>query len=144
MSEKARRRAHPEAHQAERRIAEAPLRAWDGHVHIRCEAGDLQIPGRWHLDVPGTGRPLVRDASTAQPLPPHHDQSAWRAYLVRLLTMQIPGVQLRVRSASGNTWTSLEVAAPTTPMSVVQIDRKGLVELLGAGARISLKVRTGP
>ena len=144
MSENARRRAHPEAHQAERRIAEAPLRAWDGYVHIRSEAGDVHIPGRWHLDLPGAGRPLVCDARTAQPLPQPDDQNAWRAYLVRMLTMQIPGVQLRVRSARDNAWQSLEVAAPTTPFCVVQIDREGLVELLGTGARISLSVRTGP
>lgn len=142
MSENARRRAHPEAHLVEQRIAEAPPRAWDGHVHIQSEAGDLHVPGRWHLDLPGAGRPLVRDARTAQPLPQHNDPHAWRAYLVQLLTMQIPGAQLRVHTASANAWQSLEVAAPTTPISVVQIDREGLEALLGAGAHISLSVRT--
>lgn len=144
MSENARRRAHPEAHQAERRIAEAPLRAWDGCVHIQSEVGDFHVPGRWHLELPGAGRPLVRDARTAQPLPQHDDPHAWRAYLVQLLTMQISGAQLRVHTASANAWQSLEVAAPTTPISVVQFDREGLEALLGSGARISLSVRTSP
>jgi hypothetical protein len=58
--------------------------------------------------------------------------------------MQIPGAQLRVRSASTEAWQSLEVAAPTTPISVVQFDREGLEALLGTGARISLSVRTSP
>jgi hypothetical protein len=142
MSANARRKAHPEAHQAERHIAQTPARAWAGRACISTDDGVLEIPGTWHLDLPGEGRPLRRHARASFPVPAPGDLEAWREHLVQLVTLQVPGMQLRVRTADSGGWQLLEVGAPTTPASVVHIDREGLAAVLGQGASISLSIDT--
>lgn len=144
MSSNARRRAHPDSHLIERHIARNPARAWHGHVCIHTERGVLEVPGMWHLDVPGAARPMLHDARAALPLPASGEREAWRDHLARLVTLQVPGMQLRVRTADAAGWQSLEFAAPTSPASVVQVDREGLVALLGTGAGISLSIHSAP
>jgi hypothetical protein len=141
MSSNGRRRTHPESHLIERDLAPSPARAWDGHVCISGEHGTVSIRGTWHLEMPQEPRTmLTARRSRSLPLPARDDMNAWHAHLLRLVTLQIPGMQLRVQGADAASWTALEFAAPTRPASVVQLDRQGLVALLGEGASVSLTI----
>lgn len=157
MSAKANRKAHPESHLIEQRIATNPARAWDGCVHIASDAGTLAVPGTWHLELPkaasprahgrpATTPPTARDVAapspraTPLPLPAVGDHDAWRAHLLEVVTLRVDGTRLRVRSAEALDWRTLELAVPTAPASVVQIDRHGLEQLLGPGATLRLAI----
>lgn len=157
MSAKANRKTHPESHLIEQRIATNPARAWDGCVHIASDVGMLAVPGTWHLELPkaasprANGRPattpLAADDVAAPPrraiplpLPAVEDRDAWRAHLLEVVTLRVAGTRLRVRSAEALDWCTLELAVPTAPASVVQIDRHGLEQLLGAGATLRLAI----
>jgi hypothetical protein len=142
MSENARRKTTPESHLIEHQLATAPSRAWAGHVRITGDGGTLMVPGTWHLEVPNDARPLHvhGHGRSALPLPAVTDLPAWREHLVRLVMLQIPGMQLRVRDTIDGAWQSLELAAPTAPASVTHIDRDGLRTLLGPTAELELSI----
>jgi hypothetical protein len=80
---------------------------------------------------------------SALPLPVAYDLPAWHAHLTRLVTLQIPGMQLRVHRTHAGAWQSLEFAAPTAPASVTHVDREGLRTLLGPTAHVALSVVAG-
>lgn len=143
MSSNRRRPSPPESHLTEFRLAEAPARAWPGSVRLTSSDGTLDVPGVWHLALPQGPRPMAAPGRTALALPAPGDHAAWREYLVRLVSLQVPGTQLRVRAADAEGWHTLEWAAATSPASVLQLDRDGLRGLLGDEARISLTVTTG-
>lgn len=140
MSENARRKSSPESHLIEHQLAVAPARAWGGHVRITGDEGTVTVPGTWHLELPGESRSLCGGERTALPLPEVADLPAWREHLMRLVSLQIPGMQLRVRDARAGNWHSLELAAPTAPPSVTHIDRDGLRTLLGPTAELELTI----
>lgn len=144
MSSNRRRHPQPESHLTEYRLAEAPARTWQGGVRITSSEGTLHVPGVWHLALPEGPRPMPGAGRAALPLPASGDRAAWRDYLVRLVLLQVPGTQLRIRSADADGWHTLEWAAATSPASVLQLDREGLRALLGEEAHISLTVTTGP
>jgi hypothetical protein len=143
MSENVRKKSSPESHLIERQLATAPVRAWAGQVRIISDDGSLTVPGTWHLELPNETRPLRDHTRTALPLPTTGDLDAWREHLVRLVTLQIPGMQLRVRGVHAGAWQSLELAAPTAPPSVTQIDREGLRAVLGPTAELELSIIDG-
>jgi hypothetical protein len=140
MSEHARKRTTPESPLIERQRATAHARAWAGQVRITGDHGTVTVPGVWHLDLPHEARPLRYPRSGALALPAVADVLAWRDHLVHLVTLGIPGMQLRVREANATAWQSLELAAPTAPLSVVHIDRDGLRSLLGPMAQLEMSV----
>ena len=156
MSAKANRKAHPESHLIEQRIATNPARAWDGCVHIASDAGMFEVPGTWHLELPKAASPKAAPQTTV-PLSAHHgsgparralplplpavgDHDAWRAHLRQVVTLRVAGTRLHVRSAEALDWRTLELAVPTAPASVVQIDRHGLEQLLGPGATLRMAI----
>lgn len=140
MSENARKRTTPESHLIERQRATAHARAWAGQVRITGDHGTVTVPGVWHLELPHEARPLRYPRGGVLVQPAVADVPAWRDHLVRLVTLGIPGMQLRVRDADATAWQSLELAAPTIPTSVVHIDRAGLRALLGPDAQVELSV----
>lgn len=142
MSENARKKSSPESHLIERQLAKAPLRAWAGYVRIAGDEGTLMVPGTWHLELPNEVRPLRDHARREVPLPTADGLDAWREHLMRIVTLQVAGMQLRVRDARDGAWRALEFAAPTMPPSVVHVDREGWHLLLGQGARLTLAVDT--
>ncbi len=140
MSESPRRKSTPETHLIERQLDVAPTRAWAGHVCITTDERTVSVPGTWHLELPQELRPMRDGIPRALALPPVSDLPAWRAHLMRLITLQLPGMQLRVSEAEDGEWRELELAAPTTPPSVTQIDRRGWRALLGQHARMELRI----
>jgi len=140
MSENARRKSSPESHLIERQLASEPARAWPGHVRITGDERTFTVPGTWHLELPHEGRPLRKHERRAPPLPEVADLPAWREHLVRLVTLQVPGMQLRVRETHAGEWRSIELAAPTAPPSVTHIDREGLRTLLGPTMELELAI----
>ena len=143
MSENARRKSVPESHLIEQQLADAPVRSWAGFVRITTEAGTFSVPGTWHLDLPHESRALQPHPRVALPLPDVTDLDAWREHLLRVVSLQLPGSRLRVRETAAGTWRSLEIAAPTVPRSVVQIDRDGWARLMGGSARMEMRVSGG-
>jgi len=143
MSEHARRKSTPESHLIEHQLATAPSRAWAGHIRITGIDGTLMVPGTWHLELPNEARPLHGPRRAEIPLPTVTDLPAWREHLVRLVMLQIPGMQLRVRDTIAGAWQRLELAAPTSPVSVTHIDRDGLRTLLGPTAELELSIIDG-
>ncbi|WP_396223133.1 hypothetical protein [Gemmatimonas sp.] len=140
MSEHARTRTTPESPLIERQRATAHARAWAGQVRITGDHGTVTVPGVWHLELPHEVRPLCYSRSGALTLPPAADMPAWREHLLQLVTLGVPGMQLRVHAGSAAGWHSLELAAPTAPLSVVHIDRDGLRSLLGPMAQLEMSV----
>jgi hypothetical protein len=102
-------------------------------------AGDRQhvVPGTWQLEF--APRTLVR-AGTADALPPVSDAVEWRDRLEHIMTLQEPGVQLRIGSMSNGAWRTLEVTVPSQPPMLVEFDRDALAQVLGA-ERVQLRLR---
>lgn len=140
MAENARTRITPESHHIEQQRATAHARAWAGQVRITGDVGTVTVPGVWHLELPQEARPLRDPRSGALTLPATADLPAWREHLLQLVTLSVPGMQLRVHAGSTGGWHSLELAAPTVPLSVVHIDRDGLRSLLGPMAQLEMSV----
>ena len=143
MSENARRKSVPESHLIEQQRADTPVRSWDGYIALTRDDGVTVVPGTWHLDLPHESRARQHSERAALPLPDVSDRGAWRDHLLRVVSLQLPGSQLRVRDTAAGSWHSLEIAAPTAPPSVVQIDRDGLARLLGEGASMEMRVSGG-
>lgn len=140
MSPIARRNPYGEAHRCEPRIVESPARAWAGRVRITAQHGVLEIPGTWHLHMPAHGRKGGPGGRALLPLPEPGKWGAWREHLLRLVTLQLPGAQLRVCRADRAGWRMLEFSAPTAPASVLQLDREALGALLGPDAHLDLSI----
>ena len=139
MSENARKKSSPESHLIERQLENAPVRTWAGHVRITSDEGTLTVPGSWHLELPHEVR-RRESPRRAHPLPAVADLPAWGEHLLRLVTLRIPGMQLRIRDTHDGAWHSLEFAAPTAPPSVALIDRDGLRTVLGPKADLELAI----
>lgn len=109
------------------------MRITDGNTTV-------EVQGTWYLQMPHDARSLRPAGRAALPLPMAGDVDAWRGHLQRLAMLQVPGTQLRVRTADGAGWSTLEFAAPTTPASVLQLDREAFGALLGQNARLILSI----
>lgn len=120
----------------EHEYARAPRFAWPGEVVLGAGDDARVIPGTWQLEF--APRALVRPG-TADAVPPVHDASAWHDRMVRILTLQEPGVQLRVGAMNDGAWQTLEITVPSRPPMLVECDRAGLAQVVGAGA-VQLRV----
>ncbi len=143
MSENPRRKSVPESHLIEHQRADAPARSWGGYIALTHDDRVTMVPGTWHLDLPHESRARQHSVRAALPLPDVSDRDAWRDHLLRVVSLRLPGSQLRVRDTAAGAWRSLEIAAPTFPPSVVHIDRDGLARLLGEGAGMEMRVSGG-
>ena len=101
-----------------------------------------RIPGTWTLDAV----PLLRSASDnalfeAPPIPQlATEYVAWAARMRRVLSLQEPRVRLRVGLADATGWRTLEIAVPTRPPTVVQVDRDALRQLLDSAVMVRLRI----
>jgi hypothetical protein len=113
--------------------ARAPRFAWPGAVVIGREEHQHVIPGTWRLEP--APRVLVRPGPSAA-APSVADPVAWLAYQQRLLTMQEPGLQLRIGAHDGRSWRTLEVSVPSQPPMRVEVDRDAYRQLVGTDSII--------
>lgn len=130
---------------------EAPERArsrtlgthhWPGEVVIHAGERRTVVDGRWRLTLDRAQRATAA-ASRPLALDPAHPE-VWETELEALLTLQVAGTRLRVAQADGAGWRVLELRAPTTPETVVQLDRAAIGALFDAEAgtvRVELRVR---
>lgn len=119
--------------------------SWPGAVELVYDARTVQVPGTWTLDAAPFYR---RDSATIQevmyeaaPLPGVSDDgAAWAARMRRVLSLQEPGTRLRVGEVNASGWQTLEVAVPTRPPTVVQVDRDALGALLDGALAVRLRI----
>lgn len=116
--------------------------SWAGSLELVQQHHTVEVPGTWTL----TNTPFHRSISHAEqhvaaPIPdPSQDPSAWASRMRSVLSMQEPGTQLRVGNGDGNGWKTLEVAIPTQPPTIVQVDRNAVAQLLHAPVVIRLRI----
>lgn len=122
----------------EHEYARAPRFAWPGEVVLGAGDDARVIPGTWQLEF--SPRALIR-AGSAEAVPPVRDAAAWRDRVAQILTLQEPGVQLRVGAMRDGVWQTLEVTVPTRPPMLLECDRAGLEQVVGTGA-VQLRVLT--
>ena len=97
------------------------------------------VPGTWQLEF--APRALVR-AGAADGVPMIADAAAWSVRMTQIMTLQEPGVQLRLGAMQAGAWQTLEVTVPSRPPTLVEFDRAALGELVGSGV-VQLRVRGG-
>lgn len=131
---------------------EAPERArtrtlgahhWPGEVVIHAGERRTVVDGRWRLTLDRAQCATSGAAARPLALDPAHPE-VWETELEALLTLQVPGTRLRVAQADDAGWRVLELRAPTTPETVVQLDRAAVGALFDADAetvRVELRVR---
>lgn len=106
--------------------ARAPRIAWPGEVVLGVGDAQRVVPGTWQLEF--APRALVR-AGAGDALPATTDAHEWTARLTQIMTLQEPGVQLRLGAMHDGTWHTLEVTVPTRPPTLVEFDRAALTQL---------------
>jgi hypothetical protein len=133
-----------EAMERPRSRAKAVQWSWPGSVELVHGTHTVQVPGTWTLDAAPFYR---RDSATmsamyeAARLPGVlEDGAAWAARMRRVLSFQEPGTRLRVGAVNASGWQTLEVAVPTRPPTVVQVDRDALGSLLDGAVTVSLRI----
>jgi hypothetical protein len=57
-----------------------------------------------------------------------------------VVSLQEPHVRLRIGHADATGWQTLEIAVPTRPPTVVQVDRDAMLQLLGSGVTVRLRI----
>lgn len=120
--------------------------SWPGSVELVHETHTVQIPGTWTFDA----APFYRRESTtmarmmmyeAPPLPDVAEEGmAWSARMRRVLSLQEAGTRLRVGAVNASGWRTLEVAVPTRPPTVVEVDREALGSLLDGAVTVRLRI----
>ncbi len=118
--------------------------SWPGSVDLVHETHTVRVPGTWSFDA----APLYRREATtmsaiyeAPPLPAVSDDgAAWATRMRRVLSFQEPGTRLRVGAVNASGWQTLEVAVPTYPPSIVQVDRDALGLLLDSAVAVRLRI----
>lgn len=133
-----------EAMERPRSRARAVRWIWPGSVELVHDTHTVQVPGTWTLDTAPFYR---REAATMSamdetaPLPDVSDDgAAWATRMRRVLSFQEPGTRLRVAAVTASGWQTLEVAVPTRPPTVVEVDRDALASLLGGAVAVRLKI----
>lgn len=75
------------------------------------------------------------------PLPDvSEDGRAWSVRMRQVLSLQEPGTRLRVGAVNDGGWKTLQVAIPTRPPTVVEVDRDALGSLLDDAVAVRLKI----
>jgi len=117
--------------------------SWPGSVELVHDTHTVQVPGTWMLnDAPFHRRESDTAMYEAAPLPHHTlDSAAWAARMRRVLLLQEPGTRLRVGDVDANGWHTLEVAVPTRPPTIVQVDRNALGWLLDGAVTVRLRIQ---
>ena len=123
----------------EHEYARAPRFAWPGEVVLGDGPDQRVVPGTWQLEF--APRALVR-AGAADGVPMIADAAAWSVRMTQIMTLQEPGVQLRLGAMQAGAWQTLEVTVPSRPPTLVEFDRAALGELVGSGV-VQLRVRGG-
>ncbi|AMW04493.1 hypothetical protein [Gemmatimonas phototrophica] len=123
-----------------RSVARRPRFAWPGEITIASATEQIIVPGTWALEWQPSAGTDRSGASMAVDAPSFRDHAAWAHYMRRLVTLQLPGTQLRVQRNNANGWDTLEVRVPTRPTTAVEFDRDALQQLLGdANATVTLR-----
>lgn len=129
---------------AERPRARARQRhwRWGGAVELVHDAHTVHVPGRWTLEsAPSFAKGAAPEGFDAAPFPTiGTDDAAWADRMRRILTLQEPGTRLRVGAVNSNGWQTLEVAVPTRPATIVQVDREAMGQLLGAAVAVRFRI----
>ncbi len=115
---------------------------WRGSVEFVHDTHTVQVPGTWTLDESPFHRGESDPAAIEAPPLPHltHDSAAWAARMRRVLSLQEPGTRLRISDVDANGWQTLEVAIPTRPPAIVQVDRDALRSLLNSAVTVRLRI----
>ncbi len=115
---------------------------WPGAVELVHDTHTVQVPGTWTLDKAPFHRFESSTATHEAPPLPHltHDSAAWAARMRTVLSLQEPGTRLRVGDVDTNGWQTLEVAVPTRPPTIVQVDRDALGWLLDGAVAVRLRI----
>ncbi len=114
--------------------------SWPGSVELVHDSHTLQVPGTWTLDKAPFHR-CQSDTATYEAAPLPHltlDSDAWAARMRVVLSLQEPGTRLRVGDVGANGWQTLEVAVPTRPLTIVQVDRDALGSLFDGAVAVRL------
>jgi hypothetical protein len=118
--------------------------SWPGSVELVHDTHTVEVPGTWTFDAAPFYR---REAETTSamyvtaPLPDVSDDgAAWAARMRRVLSLQELGTRLRVGEVNASGWQTLEIAVPTRPPTVVEVDRDALGSLLDGAVAVRLKI----
>jgi hypothetical protein len=123
-----------------RSVARRPRFTWRGEITISSATEQIVVPGTWALEWQPTLDTDHAGRTNATEAPSIHDQAAWAHHMHRLVTLQMPGTQLRVQTTNANGWDTLEVRVPTRPTTIVEFDRDALQQLLGdTNANVTLR-----
>lgn len=117
--------------------ARATRFSWLGEVIIGDGDNARAVRGTWNLEW--HPRALVRPGASAAPMPELGDAVAWTSRVARLMTLAEPGLQLRIGASDADGWTTLEVTAPSHPVTVLEFDRHAMGTVTGVPA-IALRV----
>lgn len=117
--------------------ARAPRFTWPGEIVLGDGDDARVIRGTWNLEW--TPRALVRPGAPAPSLPPIEDAVEWNDRVARLMTLDEPGLQLRIGRSDADGWQTLEVTAPTRPATVIEFDRGAMASVAGVPS-IALRV----
>lgn len=123
-----------------RSVARRPRFTWRGEITITSATEQIVVTGTWALEWQPAAEADHTGAQKAVEAPSIHDQAAWAHHMQRLVTLQMPGTQLRIQSTNANGWDTLEVRVPTRPTTIVEFDRDALQQLLGdTNANVTLR-----
>jgi len=119
--------------------------SWPGSVELVHDTHAMQIPGTWTFDAaPFYRRELATMSGVlyeAPPLPDVADDGmAWSLRMRQVLSLQEPGTRLRVGAVNDGGWKTLEVAIPTRPPTVVEVDGDAFGSLLDDAVAVRLKI----
>lgn len=114
---------------------------WSGSVELVHDSHSVSVPGTWTLDDAPFHRREAATTYEAAPLPGVSDDgAAWAARMRRVLSLEEPDTRLRVGDANANGWQTLELAVPTRPVTIVQIDRAALASLVDGAVTVRLRI----
>ncbi len=127
--------------QARARVRTLAGHRWRGEIVFEAGPRRTVASGEWRLAHGWPLGALVRHgpAPRLDPAVPE----ALAAELEALLTLQVPGARLSVTHADGDGWRRLEVRVPTSPETVVQLDRAAVAGVFGCApgtVRVALRV----
>ncbi|MCC6241811.1 MAG: hypothetical protein IT353_03175 [Gemmatimonadaceae bacterium] len=115
--------------------------SWTGSVDLEQRTHTTHIPGTWTLLDTPFHRVAATTTQSAAPIPDvTRDPAAWAARMSTVLSMQEPGARLRVGTTDNSGWQTLEVAIPTLPPTIVQVDHHAVSQILKAPVTIRLRI----
>ncbi len=115
---------------------------WPGVVELVRDTHTVQVPGTWTFEETPFHHRTSRSAlPEAAPLPDlSNDSTGWATRMRTVLSLQEAGTRLRVGTVGANGWQTLEVAVPTRPPTIVQVDREAVATLLNGAVTVRLRI----